>query len=207
VSQELPPMIRGALSLELTGAVHGDMPFLYPYLASAFLPRDRYAMSLPALLANMEIGRLRESGELQPERHLKYALRSLAIATWYARHWTSAEALETVAARMPVGDGQIGVTSGAAYYFGRRLSDLTPAQCALLIVIVRSPRSFHPGCHPRRAREHRDRFLGRMREEGLLDREDYERSVAEPLEVNAACGSDERVVEQAIEADKARATQ
>ena len=197
-------MIREALSLELTGAVHGDMPFLYPYLASAFLPRDPYAMSLPSLLANMEIGRLRESGELQPERHLKYALRSLAIASWYARHWTSAEALETVAARMPVGDGQIGLSRGAAYYFGRRLSDLSPAQCALLIVILRSPRAFHPACHAKRAREHRDRFLGRMREEGLLGREDYERSVAEALEVNAACGTDEHVVEQDVAAVEAR---
>ncbi len=189
IRQDLPPMIRGALWLEVGGGGRREMPLLYPFLVSALVPRDRFALSLPSRLALLEIGRLRESGQLQPERHLKYSLRSLAIATWYARHWTPSEGLETIASRVWLGDDRFGLSSGSNHYFQRPLRDLSPAQCALLMVIIQSPSTLDPACHPDRARSRRDRSLERMRNQGLVGPESLERAVAAPVEVSVPCAS------------------
>ncbi|WP_115719723.1 penicillin-binding protein 1B [Gallaecimonas mangrovi] len=76
-----------------------------------------------------------------------------------------------------------GMGLAARFYFSRPVQELTPAQIALLVGIIKGPSYFDPRRHPERARERRDVVLKVMVENGLIDRSVYQRSVMSPLGV------------------------
>ena len=123
----------------------------------------------------------------KPERPLKRVFRELALATWVSRHWTANEALDTYASLVWMGDGRYGVAEGAAFFFGKDASQLTVAETALLIVMMRSPKAYNPLCHPARARKARDDLLERMLAARLLDQQAVSKALAADLGAQAVC--------------------
>ena len=57
---------------------------------------------------------------------------------------------------------------GSQFYFNKPLSELDPAEIALLIAVIRGPSYYNPFTHPERARSRRDLVLGLMSEFGLI---------------------------------------
>src|SRR5690606_2308948 len=82
-----------------------------------------------------------------------------------------------------------GVSSGAEFWFGRDLDELTTEQTALLIGLVKGPSSYDPRRHPERALERRNVALSMMHATGLVDDAGYERARAAPLGVTARPGT------------------
>ncbi|WP_039731163.1 penicillin-binding protein 1B [Pseudoxanthomonas sp. GW2] len=81
-----------------------------------------------------------------------------------------------------------GVASGAEFWFGRDLDDLTTEQTALLIGLVKGPSYYDPRRHPQRALERRNVALSMMHATGLIDDAEYERARKAPLGVTARPG-------------------
>jgi Transglycosylase len=123
----------------------------------------------------------------KPERQLRRALRELALATWISRHWTADEALDTYASLSWLGDSRYGMADGSAFFFRKAADDLTVAETTLLIVMMRSPRTLDPLCHPQRAREARDELIQRMFEAGVVDQLAFASARATELGTQGVC--------------------
>ena len=84
---------------------------------------------------------------------------------------------------MNLGHGNYGFASGALYYFGKEVGDLTVPEAAMLAGIVQIPSRLSPYRRPDLVRERRNWVLNRMRAEGFISDEEYEAAVASPLGV------------------------
>ena len=76
-----------------------------------------------------------------------------------------------------------GFAQGATVYFGKPLGELSPAECALLAGIIRSPNGLSPRSHAPPAIARRNRVLQMMVEEGSLDAPLGAKAMAEPLKL------------------------
>ena len=70
---------------------------------------------------------------------------------------------------------------GSQFYFNKPLSELDPAEIALLIAVIRGPSYYNPFTHPERARARRDLVLGLMREFGLITAKRTRTAIHQPL--------------------------
>nr|WP_221301345.1 penicillin-binding protein 1B [Pseudoxanthomonas broegbernensis] len=81
-----------------------------------------------------------------------------------------------------------GVASGAEFWFGRDLDELTVEQTALLIGLVKGPSFYDPRRHPERATERRNIALSMLRDTGLIDDARYRHARQAPLGVTRQPG-------------------
>ena len=72
---------------------------------------------------------------------------------------------------------------GSRFYFGKPLSELQPAEYALMIGLLKGPSYFDPRRNPQRAQQRRDVVLRLMFEQHLLNRQQYEQAVQQPVAV------------------------
>jgi penicillin-binding protein 1B len=81
-------------------------------------------------------------------------------------------------------DGSVnlmGVGSAAWAYFGKRPAELDLCESALLAAVIRSPGSYSPRRHAKRALERRNDILTRMEERGWLSQDRLSTALVEPL--------------------------
>ncbi|MEA2080042.1 MAG: transglycosylase domain-containing protein, partial [Pseudomonadota bacterium] len=79
---------------------------------------------------------------------------------------------------------------GSQFFFQRPADELSTAQIALLVGMVKGPSYYNPRRHPDRARERRNLVLRIMYEQGIIDRAQYQTSRTETLGlVNPAAGT------------------
>ena len=76
-----------------------------------------------------------------------------------------------------------GVKAAARFYFGKRLNELTIAECATIAGLIRSPYRYNPFRDPEQALSRRDFVLGNMRDEGFITDAQLEQERARPLGV------------------------
>lgn len=76
-----------------------------------------------------------------------------------------------------------GVGRGSEVWFGRPVAELAPHQLALLAGLIRAPSWYDPRSHPDRARDRRNRVLGVMASQGLLEAGEAARLAERPLDV------------------------
>ena len=82
-----------------------------------------------------------------------------------------------------------GVAAGSEFWFGRDLRDLSTAQVALLVGIIRGPSFYDPRRHADRALARRNFALEKFHETGLIDDAELARAKAAPLGITTAPGS------------------
>ena len=82
-----------------------------------------------------------------------------------------------------------GFASGAEFYFGRQLDDLSTEHIALLVGMVKGPSRYHPRRNPERALVRRDWVLAKMLETRIINQQEYDRAIKAPLGVTDVPGS------------------
>jgi penicillin-binding protein 1A len=111
-----------------------------------------------------------------------------------------------------VGAGHYGIQDASLAYFGKKVSQLNEAQCAMIIGIIRGPHIFSPWRDLDAAKEQRDQVLDRMIAMGFIDADEKKRIQALPLGITAPDQSSTansyaiqavvRAVNQSIEAEE-----
>jgi len=81
----------------------------------------------------------------------------------------------------PFGGNLVGVEAASRAWFGKRATDLTLAEAALLAGLPQSPSRLRPDRHPEAARARRDCVLARMRECGVIDAREEAEAASEPV--------------------------
>lgn len=149
-----------------------------------------------AALSNLRAGRIVEGGStitqqlaknmfLSRERSFERKLREARLALWLERRWSKAQILEAYLNQVYLGqDGAVaihGVAAAARHWFGKDVSELEVAECALLAGLLRGPSLYAPDRHPEAATRRRALALRALRDAGRIDEEQWAAALLAPL--------------------------
>ena len=125
---------------------------------------------------------------LTPERTLQRKITELFMAVLLELHYEKSEILETYLNEIYLGQDRDraihGVGLASLYYFGKPVENLTLAECALLVGMVKGPAVYDPYRHPQRALERRNLVLRETKDQGYATMEQYAAARAASLELN-----------------------
>lgn len=93
------------------------------------------------------------------------------------------EILERYLNQIYLGGGLYGVEAASQGYFGKRVQDVTPAEAALLVALVKSPEGYNPRKRPEKAVERRNIVLGVMASAGVIEGSTADAARGTPLEL------------------------
>jgi penicillin-binding protein 1C len=91
------------------------------------------------------------------------------------------EILELYAAHAPFGGNVVGLEMASWRYFGVQSHQLSWAESATLAVLPNAPSLIYPGENQIKLLSKRNRLLLKLNQEGIIDEQTYELSIAEPL--------------------------
>lgn len=149
-----------------------------------------------ALLVNLRAGEVRQGGSTLTQQLVKsYFLDSrrtfgrkfteAAMALLLEWHYDKQEILTAYINEVYMGqDGPRAIHGfglASAFYFGKPLLELDPAETATLVAIVRGPSYYNPWRQAQRVRERRDLVLRILAEQGVLDAPAAEAATAKAL--------------------------
>ena len=89
--------------------------------------------------------------------------------------------LELYLNKIYFGNRAYGVAAAAEVYYGKKLNELTLAQMATIAGLPKAPSTINPIANPAAALKRRNHVLSRMFEEGYIDKQTYEKTLAEPI--------------------------
>ena len=118
---------------------------------------------------------------LTNEVSLERKLKEMILALRLERTFSKEKILELYLNEIYLGGRSYGVAAAALAYFDKALDELTLAEAALLAGLPKAPSAHDPLKNPQAARARRDYVLGRMLEDGYIDRATFEAARAEPL--------------------------
>ena len=126
------------------------------------------------------------------ERSFSRKFREFAVAMVLELRLHKSEILERYINDVDMGsyDGTPieGMPQAARLFFNKDLQEVTPAEAAILIGMVRAPTTYDPRRHPDKALERRNTVLGIMEHEGVIDEPTYKIAIATPIETVKAPG-------------------
>ncbi len=151
-----------------------------------------------AAWANLRAGKVVQGGStltqqlvknffLGSERTLTRKFNEAIMALLLEMHYDKEEILEAYANEIYLGqDGNRaihGLGLAAQFYFNKPPQELTIAESALLVAILRGPAYYNPRRHAQRALERRNHIIEILWRDGLIDREQAQAAQAETLGV------------------------
>src|SRR5207248_10055757 len=107
---------------------------------------------------------------LTPNKTLRRKLQELILAAQIEQFFGKPQILEMYLNKVYFGDGLYGVEAASRGYFGKRASELSVAEAALLAGLVKSPSTYAPTVSLARATARRNVVLQAMLERGDIDR-------------------------------------
>ena len=132
-----------------------------------------------AVYQNFRRGRIVEGGStitqqlakvlfLTPDRSLDRKLKEAVLAVELERRYSKDRILEMYLNQIYFGHGAFGVEAASRTFFGKGVSDLAPAECALLAGLPKAPTTYSPFEHPEAAMRRRAIVLTRMVDTGVI---------------------------------------
>ncbi len=112
-------------------------------------------------------------------RKCKEMLRALSLEKRHSKD----EILEAYLNIVPMSGNRIGVGAGAALYFGKKMSELTLAECAGIAAVTRAPALYAPERNMKNYLARRNTVLAVMRREGMITEDEYRSAVQEKVKL------------------------
>lgn len=108
-------------------------------------------------------------------------LREIFRALELEKKYTKSDILESYLNRIGFGGTSYGIASASANYFDKTPDQLTIAEAAILVGIVRSPSRYNPYADLSKCRERQVYALGQMYDQGYISTQEYEDALAEQV--------------------------
>tara|TARA_Y100000588_G_scaffold393385_1_gene509150 strand:+ start:692 stop:2881 length:2190 start_codon:yes stop_codon:yes gene_type:complete len=158
-------------------------------------PGVSYPDIIRAFFVNLQSGRFVQGGStitqqlakvlfLTPERTLKRKIKEALLAIEIEKRFTKDEILEFYLNQIYLGNGAYGVQAASKIYFGKKLSELTLAESALLAGLPKAPSKFNPRKNPKRSIARRNLVLKRMFSEKFIKKTEKDSAQDEFLRLN-----------------------
>lgn len=120
----------------------------------------------------------------QFEKTLRRKVREAYISMELEKMYTKDEILMMYLNSIYYGAGCYGIEAAAQTYFGKTCAELTLSEAATLAGLPQSPSSYDPTQYPENALERRNAVLAHMLSNGDITEEQYEETIAQPLQLN-----------------------
>ena len=120
--------------------------------------------------------------EVTVRRKIVEIFTALEVAKKYSRDTVLEYYLNTIY----LGEGCYGVQAASQRYFGKRVSDLTLAECASLISITNNPSLYDPYVFPQNNRKRQTFVLQLMLDQGYIDESEYRQAIAQEMDFHSA---------------------
>jgi penicillin-binding protein 1A len=119
--------------------------------------------------------------ELPLSQKLRRKTCEIYLSGQIERQFSKTDILKLYVNQVYLGDGLYGVESASRGYFGKSVSNVTIAEGALLVGLVKNPEGYNPRKHYLRAIERRNTVLDIMVREGVLKAPEAARAKTEPI--------------------------
>ncbi len=96
------------------------------------------------------------------------------------QEFTKEEILELFNNKMFFGNRAYGLQAAAQIYYGKDVQDLTIAQDAMIVGVLKAPSAYNPVANPKRSMARRNWIIGRMYELQFIDKAAYDAALREP---------------------------
>ncbi|ENU29029.1 hypothetical protein F991_03153 [Acinetobacter sp. CIP-A165] len=121
---------------------------------------------------------------LSPERTLRRKLTEVFLARKIEQSLTKQEILSSYVNKIFLGKNSYGIATAARIYYNKNIDELSIAQMAMIAGLPKAPSKYNPVANPQRALERRNWILGRMLQLGYINQTQYQKAVAEPINLN-----------------------
>ncbi len=111
------------------------------------------------------------------DRKIREAFTAIEIEKNYSKK----EILEMYCNTVLFGRGAYGIQVAAKVYFNKQPKELTTAECAMLVGLLKAPRHYDPAKNYDRAIQRRNLVLSLMKQQGYIDEDTYVESLMEPI--------------------------
>jgi penicillin-binding protein 1A len=120
---------------------------------------------------------------LSKEKTINRKVREYFLAVQAEELLTKRQILELYLNEVEWGENLHGIEAASRFYFDKHVTELTPAEAALLAGMLPNPRYFNPYKRPDKARDRQERILFNMQQAKLLTPEEYTAAMAAPLKL------------------------
>lgn len=120
---------------------------------------------------------------LTPERTLGRKIKEAWLSLWLENRLSKDEILRMYFERSYLGAGNYGLAAASRYYFGKPVTDLSIPEAAMLAGLFKAPVNYNPAVNPEAARRRTAVVLGRMLDEGVIDRQTHDWALAHPATI------------------------
>jgi penicillin-binding protein 1A len=149
---------------------------------------------LRATLADIKAGHSAQGGStitqqvakslmLTREKTISRKVKEVILAYRMERNLKKEDILFLYLNQIYLGHGAYGVEAAAENYFRKHVEELTLAECAILAGLPQAPGKYSPVLNPQKAKERQVYVLGRMVEEGHINKEQAKVAQAELVKV------------------------
>lgn len=118
---------------------------------------------------------------LSPQKTLIRKLKEALLSLQLERRYTKNEILELYLNQIYFGSGAYGVESAARIFFGKPVSMLDLAECAMIAAMPKAPSAYSPLSHPELAIKRRNIVLKQMRVTGSINDLQYAKATEKPF--------------------------
>ncbi len=120
---------------------------------------------------------------LSSEQTIKRKLYEVLLAWKIEKTLTKDQILELYMNQIYLGQRAYGFASAAQIYFGKKLSEITGAEAAMLAGLPKAPSANNPVVNPKRAKARQQYILQRMHDLGYITTAQYEQAKNEQLKI------------------------
>ncbi|MDX8377656.1 MAG: PBP1A family penicillin-binding protein [Mariprofundales bacterium] len=156
---------------------------------------------MAAALANIQAGHTVQGGStitqqvaknffLTPERSYKRKIKEMWLSIKMERYFSKDDILTLYLNQIYLGRGSYGVASAAWRYFGKRVDELTLAECAVLAGLPKAPSQYAPHINPEKAKQRRNLVLVMMMTNGLEKPDIVRAAMREPIVIQPLAYTD-----------------
>ena len=147
-----------------------------------------------ALLKNIEAGSVVQGGStitqqvtksflLTPERSYTRKIKEAILAYRISKAFSKDEILFLYLNQIYLGHGAYGIEAASENYFGKPVTDLNLAECALLAGLPQAPTKYSPFRYPDRAKQRQTYVLNRMAAEGYITEAQAAAAILQPTDI------------------------
>lgn len=158
---------------------------------------------LGAVMTNLRQGRKAQGGStvtqqlartsfLSTDKTYRRKLKEIVLAAQIENTYEKDDILAMYLNKVYFGDGLYGIEAAARGFFGKPAKDLSIAESAMLVGLVKSPSTWAPTINLERAVTRRDVVLETMVDAGNITREEYEAALKEPVKLKDGLTVSER---------------
>ena len=118
---------------------------------------------------------------LTPEKTIIRKLREIFLALQIEKELPKDKILELYVNKIFLGHKSYGISAAAQTYYGKRITELSIAEMAMIAGLPKAPSSYNPLSNPERAHTRRDWIIGRMHSLGYISEEEKDIAINTPL--------------------------